>query len=69
MRIDYKSLLVPVVAVLCLLYQAVTGHAVAVAIKDNITNQLAAFITFAVTVYGIWKTHRKEVKTNDAQPK
>lgn len=58
-NINYKTIVAPVVAAGALLYGTITGHEVANSLQNTIIVDVCGAISFGVTVWGIWKNHKK----------
>jgi hypothetical protein len=56
---NYKTIVLPVVGALVLLYQSLTHHVVSSETQDFIVNIGVAVVSFGVTLYGIFKSHKK----------
>lgn len=56
---NYKSIALPIVGALILGYESITGHQVAEAMKNEIVDYAVAIASFGVTIYGIYKNHKK----------
>jgi hypothetical protein len=56
---NYKTLVPSVVGSGILLYEAITGHVVSSSMQTEIVNGVITAIGFGVTLYGIWKNHKK----------
>lgn len=61
--VNYKTLVPSVVGSGILLYEAVTGHVVSNSAETVIINGVITAIGFGVTIWGIYKNHKKETTT------
>lgn len=59
MKVNYKSIVLPIVSAGVLLYEALTHHSVPKDIEATIVNDIATGVSFAVTIWGIYKNHKK----------
>jgi hypothetical protein len=58
-NVNWKTIVAPIVTAGALLYGTITGHEVSTSLQNTITIDAAAVIGFAVTVWGIIKSHKK----------
>jgi hypothetical protein len=54
-----KTAILPVVTVICLGVAAVTGHPIGKSTQDLIATDVAAVITAGVSIWGVFKNHKK----------
>lgn len=59
---NYKTVIVPVVAVLALGYGAITGHSINQSTQDEIATVGAVVVGAVVSILGILHNHKTEVK-------
>ena len=59
---NYKTLVPALVGYGVLSYEAITGHQVAAALQSQIASGLVTAFGLGLTVWGIWKSHKKVVK-------
>jgi hypothetical protein len=59
-NVNWKTVITPIVAAGALLYGTITGHEVSQSLQNTIIIDGAAIIGFGVTVWGIWKNHKKD---------
>lgn len=56
---NYKTLVPSVVGAGVLVYESITGHIVSSVIQNQIINGGITLVGFGLTLYGIWKNHKK----------
>jgi uncharacterized protein YcfJ len=55
-----KSVILPVVTVVCLAIGTVVGHPIGSGVVDDIATVAAAVITAGVSIWGVFANHKKE---------
>lgn len=56
---DYKTAILPVVAVVCLGVAAVTGHQVSQSVQDEVATIGSIVVGGAIAIWGVIKNHKK----------
>lgn len=59
---NYKTFIPAVIGLAVLVYEAETGHKVDEDAKTQLINGSISFVGWAVTLWGIYKNHKKEVQ-------
>jgi hypothetical protein len=54
-----KTIILPIIAVIALIIEAVTGQKIDKATQDDVANGLTILVTAGVTIWGIFKNHKK----------
>lgn len=61
-QVNYKTLIPSIVGAGVLVYEASTGHQVSASIQSQMVTDLVTAASIVVTLWGIWKNHKKVTK-------
>lgn len=61
----YRTAIAPIIAVLALVFHAITGIEVEEDMQAQITTGIVSLIAGVVSIYGIYKTHDKKSKKEE----
>jgi hypothetical protein len=57
-----KTAILPVVSIICIGIAAITGHKFSADVVDNIATVASIAITAGISIWGVFKNHKKEGK-------
>jgi hypothetical protein len=57
-----KSAILPIVSIVCVAIAAITGHKFSHDVVDSIATVASIVITSGISIWGVFKNHKKEVK-------
>lgn len=58
-NVNYKTAIVPVVAVACLGYASISGHTISADLQTQIVDVAGAAVGVVIGIWGIFKSHKK----------
>lgn len=63
-----RTVLLPIIAVIALAIQAITGHEIAQDMQDNLADALVIVISFIIAIVGVFKdfTSKRKAKEKNA---
>lgn len=60
-----KSMILPLISVICLAYGTLSGHQISNEIQGQIAEAIVVVVGFGYSVYGIFKNHKTEEKVEE----
>lgn len=55
-----KSMILPLISVICLAYGTLSGHQISNEIQGQIAEAIVVVVGLSYSIYGIFKNHKKE---------